>query len=182
MAPKRTSKQQQQLNVDQFKLLKKPMDHLGMPDFQPDCPSARALCNLQFPQVSDEAGRGTSMLAPCTSRPCETLSPSTLHPCLSNMALRSRRLPAASRSFVGLRSSSPAQIPPVCCSRRRNVDTVLDELKRWEDKDLQEYSQYIAEGGLLNEFKMMWELRESFPLHFTCLQVDGMPPVTRGQR
>ena len=29
MAPKRASKQQQQLNVDQFKLLKKPMDHLG---------------------------------------------------------------------------------------------------------------------------------------------------------
>jgi hypothetical protein len=29
MAPKRASKQQQQLNVDEFKLLKKPMDHLG---------------------------------------------------------------------------------------------------------------------------------------------------------
>ena len=29
MAPKRASKQQQQLNVDQFKLLKKLMDHLG---------------------------------------------------------------------------------------------------------------------------------------------------------
>ena len=29
MAPKRASKQQQQLNVDQFKLLKTPMDHLG---------------------------------------------------------------------------------------------------------------------------------------------------------
>jgi hypothetical protein len=54
------------------------------------------------------------------------------------------------------------------------VDTVLDELKRWEDKDLvidlQEYSQYIAEDGLLNEFKMMWELRESFPLHFTVFK------------
>jgi hypothetical protein len=50
------------------------------------------------------------------------------------------------------------------------VDTVLDELKRWEDKDPQEYSQYIAEDGLLNEFKMMWELRESFPLHFTVFK------------
>jgi hypothetical protein len=29
MAPKRGSKQQQQLNVEQFKLLKKQMDHLG---------------------------------------------------------------------------------------------------------------------------------------------------------
>jgi hypothetical protein len=49
-------------------------------------------------------------------------------------------------------------------------DSVLDELKRWEDKDLQEYSKYIAEDGLLNEFKMMWELRESFPLHFTVFK------------
>ena len=29
MAPKRASKQQQQLNVDKFKLLNKAMDHLG---------------------------------------------------------------------------------------------------------------------------------------------------------
>ena len=50
------------------------------------------------------------------------------------------------------------------------ADTVLDELKRWEGKDLQEYSQYIAEDGLLSEFKMMWELRESFPLHFTVFK------------
>jgi hypothetical protein len=27
-----------------------------------------------------------------------------------------------------------------------------------------------AEDGLLNEFKMMWELRESFPLHFTVFK------------
>ena len=51
---------------------------------------------------------------------------------------------------------------------------MLDELKRWEDKDLvidlQEYSQYIAEDGLLNEFKMMWELQKSFPLHFTIFK------------
>ncbi len=30
-------------------------------------------------------------------------------------------------------------------------------------------AQYIAEDGLLNEFKIMWELRESFPLYFTVL-------------
>ena len=36
-----------------------------------------------------------------------------------------------------------------------------------EDKDLPEY---FTEDGLLNEFKMMWELRESFPLHFTVFK------------
>ena len=33
-----------------------------------------------------------------------------------------------------------------------------------------EYRQYIAEDGLLNEFKLMWELRESFPLHFAVFK------------
>lgn len=28
------------------------------------------------------------------------------------------------------------------------------------------YSEFITADGLLNEFKMMWALRESFPLHF----------------
>jgi hypothetical protein len=36
MAPKRGSKQQQQINVDQFKLLKRPMDHLGKQINVPD--------------------------------------------------------------------------------------------------------------------------------------------------
>jgi hypothetical protein len=49
-------------------------------------------------------------------------------------------------------------------------DTVLDELKRWGDKNLKEYSQYIGEDGLLNEFKMMWDLRESFPLYSTVFK------------
>ena len=55
---------------------------------------------------------------------------------------------------------------------------MLDELKRWEDKDLQEYSRYIAGNGLLNEFKMMWELREFFPLHFTVFKQTACHPCT----
>ncbi len=62
---------------------------------------------------------------------------------------------------------------------QETVDTVLDELKRWEDKDLKEYSQYIAEDGLLNEFKMMWELRESFTLHFTVFLQTSRTSITR---
>ncbi len=62
-------------------------------------------------------------------------------------------------------------------------DTVLDELNLWEDKDLKEYSQYIAEHGLLNEFKChdVGAARVlSIALH--RLQADGMPPGTRGKR
>ena len=47
---------------------------------------------------------------------------------------------------------------------------MLDELKLWELLDPLGYSQYIREDGLLNEFKMMWDLRESFPLHFTVFK------------
>ena len=81
---------------------------------------------------------------------------------------------------ASLKQSSTDSSAPAAADEE-TVDTVLDELKRWEDKDLQEYSQYIAEDGLLNEFKMMGAARVlSVALH--CLQADGMPPVTRGQR
>ena len=31
---------------------------------------------------------------------------------------------------------------------------------------IKEYSKFMSKDGLLNEFAMMWALRESFPLHF----------------
>ena len=71
---------------------------------------------------------------------------------------------------MGRRSSRLHRIPPRLLTTKSLTaddeifDTVLDELKRWEDMGLKEY--YIAEDRLLNEFKMMWALRESFPLHF----------------
>ncbi len=53
--------------------------------------------------VNDSASVGCASSA--------TVPHTDVHP--ENMVLRSRRwLPSASRSFVGLRSSSPAQIPP----------------------------------------------------------------------
>jgi hypothetical protein len=100
------------------------------------------------------------------------LSPPTLHLCLSNMVSRSRRwLPSASRSSVGSEiNQSSVDSSTLAAADVETVDTVLDEVKQWEDKDLKEYSLYITEDGLLNEFKMMWELRESFPLHFTVFK------------
>ena len=50
------------------------------------------------------------------------------------------------------------------------TDPVLDELKRWEGMGLKEYSQFISEDGLLNEFAMMWALREAFPLHYVVFK------------
>jgi hypothetical protein len=193
MSPKRASKQQQQLNVDQFKLLKKLMDHLGKqinvpgsfwrgcmlpderdkvykvykctiinfslahksaPDSSPrnafkmqemviDCTGSHEESDLAstmywidylmpflrfyydtFPAVGDclagaaevasLARTGSNGVNDSASDGCAssaTVTHTDVHP--ENMVLRSRRwLPSASRSFVGLRSSSPAQIPP----------------------------------------------------------------------
>ena len=138
MAPKRASKQQQQLNVDQFKLLKKPMDTTSVSRSMCLAPSGKAAC-CQTSVTRSTSAQSSTFRWPTSSHPIPR--PGWLSKC--------RRWASTAREATS---------------------TVLDELKRWEDKDLQEYSQYIAEDGLLNEFKMMWELRESFPLHFTVFK------------
>ena len=44
-------------------------------------------------------------------------------------------------------------------------DPVIDERKRWENLAPDSYQQFIRPDGLLNEFKMHWQLRALFPLH-----------------
>lgn len=46
-------------------------------------------------------------------------------------------------------------------------DRVSDEIERWAQLPPEMYSAFRDdENNLLNEFKMMWHLRNSFPLHF----------------
>jgi hypothetical protein len=45
-------------------------------------------------------------------------------------------------------------------------DPVTDEIERWERLSSDAYSDFVDDGGLLNEFAMMWALRDRFPLHF----------------
>ena len=45
-------------------------------------------------------------------------------------------------------------------------DPMLDELRRWDGLGQDAYKDFISPDGLLNEFAMMWALRERFPLHF----------------
>ena len=49
-------------------------------------------------------------------------------------------------------------------------DPVFDELKRWEGMGSKEYSKFVTKQGLLNEFAMMWALRETFPLHYVVFK------------
>ena len=46
-----------------------------------------------------------------------------------------------------------------------DYDPVIDEANRWEHLAREHYETFISDDGLLNEFAMMWALRERFPLH-----------------
>jgi len=48
-----------------------------------------------------------------------------------------------------------------------DFDPVTDEVERWARLPPEHYEAYYDDDGqLLNEFEMMWALRERFPLHF----------------
>lgn len=61
-----------------------------------------------------------------------------------------------------LASESPGPASP---TENLSVDPVLDELRRWDGMGVKEYEKFISTDGLLNEFAMMWSIREAFPLH-----------------
>ncbi len=44
-------------------------------------------------------------------------------------------------------------------------DTVTDEIRRWSSLSADECQRFV-EDGVLNEFEMMWQLRDLFPLYF----------------
>ena len=46
-------------------------------------------------------------------------------------------------------------------------DAVTDEIRRWSSLSEDECQWFVCvEDGVLNEFEMMWHLRNVFPLHF----------------
>ena len=46
-------------------------------------------------------------------------------------------------------------------------DAVTDEIRRWSSLSADECQRFVCvEDGVLNEFEMMWHLRNVFPLHF----------------
>ena len=42
---------------------------------------------------------------------------------------------------------------------------MLEEIERWERLSADEIDKFRDEDGLLNEFKLVWQLRDRFPLH-----------------
>ena len=55
---------------------------------------------------------------------------------------------------------------PAARTQNDDFDPVTDEIERWERLSPDSFSEFVDDGSLLNEFALMWELREHFPLHF----------------
>ena len=47
-----------------------------------------------------------------------------------------------------------------------NFDTVTDEAARWANLDKQKIREYLDKDGIVNEFALVYNLRNSFPLHY----------------
>jgi hypothetical protein len=50
---------------------------------------------------------------------------------------------------------------PTARAQSDGFDPVTDEIERCDS-----FSEFVDDGSLLNEFAMMWKLRERFPMHF----------------
>ena len=49
-------------------------------------------------------------------------------------------------------------------------DPVADEIDNWAHLAREHYQAFYAADGLLNEFAMMWALKDRFPLHFVVFK------------
>ena len=45
-------------------------------------------------------------------------------------------------------------------------DTVTDEIQRWKELSLDRIEPFTDDQGLVNEFALMWNVKDSFPLHY----------------
>ena len=59
---------------------------------------------------------------------------------------------------------APVSTPPL------EFDTVTDEMQRWRDLSQDRISPFVDEQGLINDFALMYNLRDSFPLHFVVFK------------
>ena len=65
-----------------------------------------------------------------------------------------------------------------------DFDPVNIEIERWSYLPPETIQSYIASDGIVNHFKLLWELRARFPLHFIVFkQVSShLAHEGRGQR
>jgi hypothetical protein len=55
---------------------------------------------------------------------------------------------------------------PAAGTQNDGFGPVTDKIERWERLSPDSFSEFVDDWSLLNQFAMLWELRERFPLHF----------------
>ena len=66
----------------------------------------------------------------------------------------------------GLFRSKATVAPAPARTEDDGFDPVMEEVERWARLPRADYAAYYDKDGLLNEFEIMWVLRDKFPLHF----------------
>ena len=71
------------------------------------------------------------------------------------------------RGSTALPPDDASGLPPTTeATPTDDYDPVIDEANRWEHLPPEQFQIFVSADGLLNEFAMMWALRDRFPLHF----------------
>ena len=148
MAPKRASKQQQQLNVDQFKLLKKPMDHLGK---QINVPGS-FWQDRMLPEERDKVYK------------CTIVDFSLVHKFAPDSSPR-KAFKMQEMGIDGTGSHEESDL----ASTMYWIDYPMPFLSFYYDT-FPAVDDSLAGSAEVASFKMMWKLRESVPLHFTVFK------------
>ena len=47
-----------------------------------------------------------------------------------------------------------------------DFDTVTDEISRWATLDQTQIDEFLDKEGIVNEFALLYKLRNKFPLHY----------------
>jgi hypothetical protein len=80
-------------------------------------------------------------------------------------SLRKKKKMGGPSLFCGASLVEGLEGSPAARTQKDCFDPVTDEIERWDRPSPDSFSEFVDDGSLLNEFAMMWELRERFPLH-----------------
>eukprot|EP00966_Prymnesium_polylepis_P086516 2002415-Prymnesium_polylepis.1 len=72
--------------------------------------------------------------------------------------------------FRAVSASADASASPVNPSASLEYDAVMEEIQRWADLAQDRISPFTDEQGLVNEFALLWNLKDSFPLHYVVFK------------
>ena len=87
---------------------------------------------------------------------------------IAGVAIRSSP-PRKKAKVAGVFRAAPSSSDAVAESASE-FDTVTDEIQRWKELAQDRIDPFIDDQGLINEFALIWHLKDTFPLHFVVFK------------